>query len=83
LALLVGSSTVQATYVSGSGSNALVFTTTIVNGQTDTDGVAIAVNALSLNGATLQDSAGNNSVITSSAVSSNSNYLVDATAPTA
>jgi hypothetical protein len=81
LALLVGSSTVQATYVSGSGSNALVFTTTIVNGQTDTDGVAIAVNALTLNGATLKDSAGNNSVITSSAVSSNSNYLVDTTAP--
>ena len=82
LALLVGSSTVQATYVSGSGSNALVFSTTIVNGQTDTDGVAIAANALSLNGATLQDSAGNNSVITSSAVSGNSNYLVDTTAPT-
>ena len=82
LALLVGSSTVQASYVSGSGSNALVFTTTIVNGQTDTDGVAIAVNALSLNGATLKDSAGNNSVITSSAISSNSNYLVDTTAPT-
>jgi hypothetical protein len=56
----VGSSNVQATYVSGSGTNALVFTTTIVSGQTDTDGVAIALNALNLNGATLQDNAGNN-----------------------
>jgi predicted secreted protein len=82
LAFLVGSSTVLATYVSGSGTNALVFSTIIINGQTDTDGVAMALNALNLNGATLKDSAGNNSVITSSAVSSNSNYLVDTTAPT-
>ena len=81
LALVIGSSTVQATYVSGSGTSALVFSTTIVSGQTDTDGVAIAVNALSLNGATLKDSAGNTSVITSIAVANNPLYLVDTTAP--
>ncbi len=82
LALLVGSSTVQAAYASGSGTNALVFTTTIVNGQTDTDGVAIDLNALSLNGATLKDIAGNSSINSASAVSSNSDYLVDTTTPT-
>ena len=81
LDLLVGSSTVQATYVSGSGTNALVFTTTIVNGQTDTDGVAIALNALSLNGATLKDAAGNTGTITSIAVANNPAYVVDTTAP--
>jgi hypothetical protein len=53
LALLVGSSTVLATYVSGSGTTALVFTTTITAGQTDANGVAIAINALNLNNATL------------------------------
>ncbi|MFM8822370.1 MAG: beta strand repeat-containing protein, partial [Limnohabitans sp.] len=81
LALLVGASTVQATYVSGSGTNALVFTTTIVSGQTDADGVALPANALTLSGATLKDANGNSSSITSTAVSSNANYLVDTTAP--
>jgi hypothetical protein len=81
LALLIGSSTVQATYVSGSGTANLVFSTTIASGQTDTDGVAIALNALSLNGATLKDSAGNTSVVTSIAVANNPLYLVDTTAP--
>jgi hypothetical protein len=81
LALVIGSSTVQATYVSGSGTSALVFSTTIASGQTDTDGVAIAVNALSLNGATLKDSAGNTSGITSIAVANNPLYLVDTTEP--
>jgi large repetitive protein len=81
LALLVGASTVQATYVSGSGTNALLFTTTIVSGQTDIDGVALPANALTLNGATLKDANGNTSSITSAAVSSNANYLVDTTAP--
>jgi hypothetical protein len=61
--------------VSGSGTNALVFTTTILSGQTN-DGVAIALNALNLNGATLQDNVGNNSNNNaSSAVSSNANYF--------
>jgi hypothetical protein len=73
LALLVGASTVQATYVSGSGTNALLFTTTIVSGQTDTDGVALPANALTLNGATLKDANGNTSSITSAADSSNAN----------
>ena len=50
LALVIGSSTVQATYVSGAGSNTLVFTTTITAGQNDTDGMAIALNAFSRNG---------------------------------
>jgi hypothetical protein len=81
LELTVGSSTVQATYVSGSGTNALVFSTAIVNGQTDNDGVAIALNALHLNGASLKDAAGNAATITSSAVASNPAYLVDTTAP--
>jgi predicted secreted protein len=82
LDLVIGSSTVQASYVSGSGTTALVFSTTIASGQNDTDGVAIALNALSLNGAILKDSAGNNSVVTSIAVVNNPLYLVDTTAPT-
>jgi hypothetical protein len=82
VALLVGS-TVQATYVSGAGSNTLVFTTTIATGQNDADGIAIALNALSLNGAVLTDAAGNTSTPASAAVSSNSAYMVDTLAPNA
>ena len=82
LTLLIGNTTVKATYQSGSGSQVLVFSTQIVNGQTDTDGVAIALNALSLNGATLKDDAGNDSDITSIAVASNPHFVVDTTGPT-
>jgi large repetitive protein len=82
LALVIGDSTVQATYVSGSGTNALVFTTTVVVMQNDSNGVAIASNALSLNGATLKDANGNNANITSAAVEDNTKYLVDTTRPT-
>ncbi|NDE26006.1 MAG: hypothetical protein EB002_13410, partial [Betaproteobacteria bacterium] len=77
VALLVGSSTVQATYVSGAGSNTLVFTTTIAAGQND----AIALNALSLNGAVLTDAASNTSTPAYSAVSSNNSYMVDTLTP--
>jgi hypothetical protein len=71
LALVIGGSTVQATYVSGSGTNALLFKTTVAAMQNDSNGVAIASNALSLNGATLQDNNGNNATITSAAVADN------------
>ncbi|MCX7262294.1 MAG: Ig-like domain-containing protein, partial [Burkholderiales bacterium] len=82
LALVIGGSTVQATYVSGSGTNALVFTSTVAALQNDSNGVAIALNALSLNGATLKDANGNNATITSAAVVDNTKYLVDTTRPT-
>ena len=83
LHLVVGTQSVEARYVSGSGTNALVFVTAIVNGQTDLDGVAIASNALQLNGASLQDTLGRATLNTASAVLSNPLHLVDTTAPIA
>ena len=83
LTLLIGNQSVKATYVSGSGTHTLVFITTIVNGQTDLDGVSIAGNALQLNGATLKDSQDNASINTASSVLSHPNYLVDTTPPIA
>ena len=82
LALIIGGSTVQANYVSGSGTNALVFTTAVAALQNDTNGVAIALNALSLNNASIKDVNGNNATITSAAVADNAKYLVDTTRPT-
>jgi len=81
LALNIGGTTVQADYDSGSGSNALKFKYTIQAGENDSDGISIAANALSLNGGTIKDSAGNDAVLTFSAVADNGDYMVDTTAP--
>ena len=83
LALNIGGTTVQANYASGSGSTALVFTYTILSGQTDTNGISIDANALSLNGGTITDAAGNPATLTAALVTDNAGYLVDTTAPSA
>ncbi len=51
LSLTVGSMTVNAAYLSGSGTNALVFRYTVLSGQNDNDG--ISVGTLNLNGGIL------------------------------
>ena len=45
-----------ATYISGSGTNALTFSYTVLAGQNTPD---LVVSAVNLNGATIQDGAGN------------------------
>mgnify|MGYP000398037725 CR=1 FL=1 len=79
-ALTIGSDTVYADYFSGSGSSAIVFRHTIESGLTDSDG--IAVGALSLNGGTMKDAAGNDANLTLNSVGSTTGVLVDAVAPT-
>jgi FG-GAP repeat/FG-GAP-like repeat len=81
LALTIGGAVVQANYLGGSGTNQLSFTYTIQAGQTDVNGIAIAANALQLNGGTIQDAAGHDAVLTHAAVADNANYLVDTTSP--
>ena len=81
LTLVVGSTNQTATYASGSGSSILVFQYTIQAGENDSDGISIEANALALNNATISDPIGFPAVITHSAVSANSSYLVDAQAP--
>ena len=81
LALNIGGSTVQAAYASGSGSSALVFTYTVLANQTDTDGISIGANSLTLNGGTLSDAWGNAATLTQVLVADNAGYLVDTTAP--
>jgi heat shock protein HslJ len=81
LQLTIGGALVQANYLGGSGTNQLSFTYTIQAGQTDANGIAIATNALQLNGGTIQDAAGNNAVLTHAAVADNANYLVDTASP--
>ena len=82
IALNVGGTTVQANYLSGSGSTNLVFQYTVQAGNTDANGISIAANSLQANGGSLTDAAGNAAVLTHSAVADNASFLVDTTAPT-
>ena len=80
IALTIGASTVYASYISGSGSSAIVFRYTIQSGDYDADGVTVGT--LSLNGGTMSDSAGNNLSTTLNSVGSTASVLVGSAAPT-
>jgi len=72
---------VNAAYLSGSGSTALVFRYTVVSGDEDTDGISVGA-SITANGGTLKDAAGNNATLTLNSVGSTTGVLVDAIAPT-
>ena len=79
LSLVVGSSSVTANYLSGSGSTVLKFRYTVANNDLDTDGVATA-SPLVLNSGTINDAFGDSASLTfSSATLTGVN--VDAAAP--
>ncbi|MEF1227580.1 Ig-like domain-containing protein, partial [Vibrio fortis] len=81
LALSIGSVTRYASYVSGSGNSALVFSYTVQSGDSDTNGIVLSA-TLDTNGGTLQDSAGNSADTTLNSVGSLTSVLVDTTVPT-
>jgi len=60
IALTVGSSTVYATYASGSGSQSLVFNYNPATTALDLNGIQFSGTALDLNGATIRDALNNN-----------------------
>ncbi|WP_159946465.1 LamG-like jellyroll fold domain-containing protein [Polaribacter septentrionalilitoris] len=75
ISLTIGSTSYQASYISGSGSSALTFRYTVQNGNNDSDGIAIG--SLSLNGGTFKDAAGNDANLTLNSVASTTSVLVD------
>ena len=79
--LLDNGTTAYATYLSGGGTNALVFRLTVANGQLDTNGITLG-SGIQLNGATLRDSIGNNANLALNNVGDTSEVRVDAVAPT-
>ncbi|MBP7352984.1 MAG: DUF4347 domain-containing protein [Comamonas sp.] len=81
LTLDVGGVTRYATYVSGSGSDTLVFQYVVQPGDNDANG--IAVSSLDLRGEQLTDLAGNDLNPALNGVGSTSGVLVDNVAPTA
>ncbi|CAO3441367.1 hypothetical protein [Azospirillum endophyticum] len=89
LGLTVGSTGKTATYLSGSGSTALVFRYTVQAGDLDTDGIDVTANGISLTGgATITDKTGSGDGIADNAaltytLVNNANSKVDGVAPNA
>ena len=81
LLLTVGTTdkTLTATNVTASP---LVFTYNVVAGDTDTDGVVVKANSLTVAANTIEDAAGNDLVTTFAAVNGGTSRTVDTTAPT-
>ena len=75
-------------YTSGSGTNTLTFNNTVQAGDTSTDLDYTATTALSLNGGTIQDGAGNDAILTlpepgaAGSLSANKDIVLDTTIPT-
>ena len=88
LTLDAGIRTAGATYASGSSSTTLVFSYSIQSGDTSSDLAYTSANALSSNGGTVRDAAGNDAVLTlaspgsSGSLDTAKNIVVDTTAPT-
>lgn len=80
IAITIGATTRQATYISGSGTSALVYRHTVLSGDLDTDG--IAVGTLAANGSTLKDAGGKDAILTLNSVGATTFVLVDAASPT-
>ena len=73
------SGTVYANYLSGSGTNSLTFRYTVASNDEDADGISLT-SPIDLNGATIQDGAGNNADLAISTAGTGS-ILVDGVAP--
>jgi len=74
--------TAWASYVSGSGTGALVFRLGVTAGQLDTNGIAVG-SSVQLNGGTLRDAAGNDASTALVNVGATVGILVDGVLPTA
>ncbi|NVP58710.1 Ig-like domain-containing protein, partial [Mycoplana rhizolycopersici] len=76
-AVQIGSQVAYAEYLSGSGSNTLMFRLIVTTGQWDLDGIAVGT-TLDLNGGSIRDGAGNTVKPTLNNVGPTSNVIVDA-----
>ena len=89
LALVIGGGSSNASYLSADARNTGASTTkyfryTVAAGDTDANGISIAANALSLNGASITDAAGNAATTTHSiTVADNAAYSIDTSTPAA
>ncbi|MFV3415236.1 Ig-like domain-containing protein [Pseudomonas nitroreducens] len=82
IAITLGSGTVHADYLSGSGSSALVFRLIVGAGQNDADGIALG-GSIDPHGGSVRDLAGNLSLAPLNAVGSTAGVRVDTQGPSA
>ena len=75
----LGSATVNAVYLSGSGTKELLFRYVVKINDVDADGIVVA-NAIVLNGGTIKDAGANDAVLSFSSLNTSA-ILVDATPP--
>lgn len=78
---LVGLTNKYLAYASGTGTASLVFSYTVVSGDTDTDGVAVGASSLELNSGTIKNGT-DPATLTHGAIAASLSHLVDTTAPT-
>ena len=81
LRLELGGTVRTATYRGGSGTAKLVFAYEVADGDSDTDGVSIEADSLSLNGGTITDGADNDAVLNHEAVAPQAGHKVDGVKP--
>ena len=81
LELTVGNETRYASYVSGAGSDTLVFRYTVQEGDIDADGVTLGT-SIEMNGGSVYDSLGNTLAPTLQGIGSTAATLVDGILPT-
>ncbi|NVK42951.1 MAG: DUF4347 domain-containing protein [Oceanospirillaceae bacterium] len=82
LTLDIGGVTRYANYVSGSGSDTLLFQYRVVPGDTDSDGIAVGA-SLDANGGSLRDAAGNILKPALNGLGNTDGVILDTTAPVA
>ncbi|MBK1442740.1 hypothetical protein JHJ32_22260, partial [Parapedobacter sp. ISTM3] len=80
LEVTIGTTVVQAGYVNGSGSNALVFRYVVQTGDIDLDGITVNT-VLEPNGGTLRDAAGNDANTTLNNIAPTNDIFVHAVYP--
>ena len=81
LELDIGGAARSAGYENSNG-NSVVFSYTVVEGDSDDDGISIGANKLSLNGGSIKDAADYHAVLSHSALSSQADHSVDGIRPT-
>ena len=80
LEITIGSNAKDAAYKSTTGSK-VVFSYTVAVGDSDTDGISVGADKLSLNGGTIKDGADNDADLSHSALSAQSGHKVDGIRP--
>ena len=81
LMLEVGGAGKAATYYGRGSGTVLVFTHTVADEESDTDGVLIEANQLSLNSGTIKDAADNDAVLDHQGVAADTRHRVDGVKP--